>query len=61
MIGQLKPHQANQPHRECLYAWYPEAIDENVYGTPMDPRDIYVRNGLDRDLLEQRPPSNGCK
>lgn len=57
MIGQ--PQLANQPHRECLYAWYPEAIDDNMSNISIDPRDIYVHNGLDRDLLEQKPTTNG--
>jgi hypothetical protein len=49
----------NEINRECLYAWYPEAISDTV--TIMEPRDIYIHNGLDKDLLEQNPQTNGCK
>jgi hypothetical protein len=60
MIVQKK--QENQPHRECLYAWYPEAIvDDTVYRTSMDPRDIYIHNGHDKDLLEQKSSANERK
>jgi hypothetical protein len=57
----VQPKHQNQPNRECLYAWYPEALDEIAYTTPMDPRDIYVHNGLDKDLLEQKPSTNRGK
>jgi hypothetical protein len=54
--------QQNQPHRECLYAWYPEATSDTVTTTSIEPRDIYIHNGIDRDLLEQKPSSaNECK
>lgn len=59
MIVQAK--QQNQPHRECLYAWYPEAINETGSSTSLNPRDIYLHNGLDKDLLEQKSSTNGCK
>jgi len=60
MIVQL--NQQTQPHQECLYAWYPEVIDDDtLYRTSMNPRDIYLNNGLDKDLLEQKSSTNGCK
>ncbi len=59
MIGQPK-HQ-NQPNRECLYAWYPEVNDDNVYTTLTDPRDIYLHSGIDKDLLEDKSSLNRCK
>ena len=49
--------QQNQPHRECLYAWYPEATNDIV----TEPRDIYIHNGIDKDLLEQKPSISECK
>ena len=57
----LQPQQQNQPSRECLYAWYPEAILDTRNTPIMNPRDIYLQNGLDQDLLEQKPSTNGCK
>ncbi|CAF1165571.1 unnamed protein product [Rotaria sordida] len=47
--------QHKQPNRECLYAWYPEVVND----IPMKSRDIYIYNGLDKDLLEQKPLTNG--
>ncbi|CAF2686928.1 unnamed protein product [Rotaria sp. Silwood2] len=47
--------QHNQPNRECLYAWYPEVVND----ISMKPRDIYIHNGIDKDLLEQKPLTNG--
>lgn len=56
----ITKHQ-NQPSRECLYAWYPEAICNSETGMPPEPRDLYIHCGLDRDLLEQNPSNNKCK
>lgn len=55
--------QQNQPSRECLYAWYPEANNNNSgnNSTSINPRHIYLHNGLDKDLLEERPSRNECK
>ncbi|CAF1324843.1 unnamed protein product [Rotaria sp. Silwood1] len=47
--------QRNQPNRECLYAWYPEVVND----LSMKSRDIYIHNGIDKDLLEQKPLTNG--
>ena len=41
----------NQANRECLYAWYPEAVSSSVIHTLPEPRDIYIHNGIDRTLL----------
>lgn len=60
MIVQSTPiilKQRNQPHRECLYAWYPEVVSP----TGMEPRDIYIHKGIDKDLIRQPTPVHGCK
>jgi hypothetical protein len=57
----VQPKQQNQPHREYLYVWYPEAIDDTINTTSMDPRGVYPHNGFDKDLLEQKSSTNGCK
>jgi len=57
----VQPKQQNQPYRECLYAWYPEVIDGTTNTTSMNPRDIYLNNGINKDLLEQKSSTNGCK
>jgi len=49
--------QQNQPQRECLYAWYPEATN----GCVIEPRDIYIYNGIDKDFLEQKSSTNEGK
>lgn len=46
----------NQANRECLYAWYPEAVSNNVATTLVEPRDIYIHTGIDRTLLVQQNP-----
>jgi hypothetical protein len=64
MIVQSTPiilKQRNQPNRECLYAWYPEVITENVRSTPMGSREIYMYKGIDKDLIQQNSSTNGCK
>lgn len=53
--------QRNQPSRECLYAWYPEAIIDTTTTSPMAPRDIYLQRGLDKDLLKKSLQANECK
>ena len=40
----------NQANRECLYAWYPEPVTTS----PLQPRDIYILNGIDKNLLVDR-------
>jgi hypothetical protein len=57
----VQPKQQNQPYRECLYAWYPEVIDGTTNTTSTNPRDIYLNNGINKDLLEQKSSTNGCK
>ncbi len=60
MIVQSTPiilKQRNQPNRECLYAWYPEVVTP----TSMEPRDIYIHKGIDRDLIQGNSSINGCK
>ena len=55
MIVQSTPiilKQRNQPNRECLYAWYPEAVSPTV----QEPRDIYIHKGIDKDLIRQPTP-----
>ena len=64
MIVQSTPiilKQRNQPNRECLYAWYPEAISEEVRSAQMGPREIYMHKGIDKDLIQQSSSTNGCK
>ena len=64
MIVQSAPvilKHRNQPNRECLYAWYPEAVPDKRTGTSMAARDIYVHKGIDKDLIQQNPQTNGCK
>jgi len=64
MIIQSAPiilKQQNQPNRECLYAWYPEAVPDSVITTTMAPRDIYTHKGIDQDLIRQNPQTNGCE
>jgi len=41
----------NQANRECLYAWYPESVANTV---TLAPRDIYILNGIDQNLLVDR-------
>jgi hypothetical protein len=53
--------QRNRPNRECLYAWYPEAITEEVRSKQMGPREIYMYKGIDKDLIQQSSSTNGCK
>lgn len=52
MLSHLK--QQNQPERECLYAWYPEVSIPNENTNRLNPRDIYLQNGLDKDLLGEK-------
>jgi hypothetical protein len=64
MIVQSAPvilKQRNQPNRECLYAWYPEAVPDKRPGTSMAPRDIYMHKGIDKDLIQQNSQRNECK
>lgn len=64
MIVQSAPmilKQRNQPSRECLYAWYPEAIIDTESSTSMGPRDIYIHKGIDKDLIQENFQNNGCK
>ncbi|CAF3433090.1 unnamed protein product [Rotaria socialis] len=44
----------NQPSRECLYAWYPEVSTDIESVVSLEPRDIYIHNGIDTNLLQQK-------
>lgn len=46
--------QQNQPQRECLYAWYPEATIPSDNNSHLNPREIYIQNGLDKELLDDK-------
>lgn len=42
----------NEPSRECLYAWYPEVVQESNENQFKNSRDIYIHKGIDRSLLQ---------
>ena len=50
--------QQNQPERECLYAWYPEASIPNENNIRSNSREIYIQNGLDKDLIDDKLSSS---